>query len=62
LPPAAADADGSAANRNQLIFSCRGLLLISQETVKSGTTVYPEAQALLLRRKKLEPFSAPNKQ
>ena len=53
---ASATADSSAANRNQLIAQLQGI--INQlETVKSGTTAYPEAQALLASaQKKLELF------
>lgn len=36
--------DGSPANQNQLIAQLQGI--INQQTVKSGTTAYPEAQQL----------------
>lgn len=51
---AASAADDSAVNRNQLIGQLQGI--INQlETVKSGTTAYPEAQQLLASaQKKLE--------
>ena len=51
---AASAADDSAVNRNQLIGQLQGIINQLQ-TVKSGTTAYPEAQQLLASaQKKLE--------